>query len=340
MPLSFFRCPRSSSPGSWQSAPSPREATLKSPRRVRHETCGAGRPHRLWCRGRVRRGRARDLLANLLPNAGFLLSDGFRRGRRRPRDRQAERRGRGDDVRSDTHRHAGTLGRRQDACRRSRDKGRGRRREITELSTTIDSLARSGLPFYIVPDVQTGDLGRQDTLTRGARFLSQVRTAHPWLVMQSLDTVVDRLRAKKSAAEVALLRKAAQISARGHQEAMKATAPAAARTRYRRCSRDLPPARWGPAGIWEHRGLGTQRHDSALHAGRSRHARRRAAAHRRGDVIRTLLGRRRVPCPSTGGSARHNARYIRSSAMRRKRSFVRSSLASGTQSQTIPGKQS
>ena len=41
----------------------------------------------------------------------------------------------------------------------------------------------------------------------------------------SLDTVVDRLRAKKSATEIALLRKAAQISARAHIEAMKATAP-------------------------------------------------------------------------------------------------------------------
>ena len=98
-------------------------------------------------------------------------------------------------------------------------------REIAELSTAIDSLATSGLPFYIVPDVQTGDWVAQDTLTRGARFLSQLRVAHPWLVMQSLDSVVDRLRAKKSAAEVALLRKATQISARAHQEAMKATAP-------------------------------------------------------------------------------------------------------------------
>jgi Xaa-Pro aminopeptidase len=43
--------------------------------------------------------------------------------------------------------------------------------------------------------------------------------------MRSLDTIVDRLRAKKSAGEIALLRKAAQISVRGHREAMKATAP-------------------------------------------------------------------------------------------------------------------
>jgi len=99
-------------------------------------------------------------------------------------------------------------------------------RDITQLRTAIDSLAAtSGLPFYVIPDVQTSDYVAQDSLTRGARFLAQVRLAHPWLAMQSLDPAVDQLRAKKSAAEVALLRKATQISSRGHQEAMKAAAP-------------------------------------------------------------------------------------------------------------------
>ncbi len=98
-------------------------------------------------------------------------------------------------------------------------------REIAQLRTAIDSLATTGLPFYIVPDVQTRDYVVEDSLTRGALFLSQVRVAYPWLVMHSLDSVVGQLRAKKSATEIALLRKAAQISVRGHQEAMKAAAP-------------------------------------------------------------------------------------------------------------------
>jgi len=98
-------------------------------------------------------------------------------------------------------------------------------REIAQLSAAIDSLAVSGLPFYVIADVQAGDYGTLDSLTRGSRFLSQLRVSHPWLVMRSLDTAVSRLRAKKSTGEIALLRKAAQISVRGHQEAMKATAP-------------------------------------------------------------------------------------------------------------------
>jgi Xaa-Pro aminopeptidase len=98
-------------------------------------------------------------------------------------------------------------------------------RDIADLTTTIDSLAKTDLPFFVVPDVQTADYATEDSLTRGARFLSGLRLAHPWLVARSLDEDVARLRARKGPAEVALLRKAAEISARAQTEGMKATAP-------------------------------------------------------------------------------------------------------------------
>ena len=97
--------------------------------------------------------------------------------------------------------------------------------DISRLPVAVDSLAALGLPFYVVSDAQTGDYVSRDTLTRGRRFLSQVRLGHPFLVMHSLDTLVNRLRARKSAAELALLRRATEISSRAHREAMKATAP-------------------------------------------------------------------------------------------------------------------
>src|SRR4051812_41684268 len=65
----------------------------------------------------------------------------------------------------------------------------------------------------------------EDSLSRGSRFLLQLRAAHPTLAISSLDTTVDRMRARKSPTEIALLRRAAEISSRGHREAMKATAP-------------------------------------------------------------------------------------------------------------------
>ncbi len=98
-------------------------------------------------------------------------------------------------------------------------------RDIGQLAAAVDSLADSHLPFYVVSDIQASDYAATDSLTRGSRFLSQIRVSHPWLPMRSLDTLVTRMRAKKSASEIALLRKAAQISVKAHQEAMKATAP-------------------------------------------------------------------------------------------------------------------
>jgi Xaa-Pro aminopeptidase len=98
-------------------------------------------------------------------------------------------------------------------------------RDIAQLQGKVDSLAADGLPFYVIPDVQTADYAEEDSLTRGARFLSRLRLAHPWLVTHSLDSTVRHLRARKSPAEIALLRKAVEISVRAHTEAMKATAP-------------------------------------------------------------------------------------------------------------------
>jgi Xaa-Pro aminopeptidase len=98
-------------------------------------------------------------------------------------------------------------------------------RDIGQFRAVIDSLAGTGLAFYVVPDFQAGEYMTQDSLTRGNRFLAQLRVDHPFLLVHSLDDPVTRLREKKSAAEIDLLRKAARISALAHREAMKATAP-------------------------------------------------------------------------------------------------------------------
>jgi Xaa-Pro aminopeptidase len=98
-------------------------------------------------------------------------------------------------------------------------------RDIAEFRSAVDSLARSGLPFYVVPDFETSDYAEKDSLTRGSRWMAEVRSAHPWLVTHSLNGEIRRLRARKSAAEIALLRRATDISVRAHREAMKAAAP-------------------------------------------------------------------------------------------------------------------
>ncbi|HEX6104622.1 MAG TPA: aminopeptidase P N-terminal domain-containing protein [Gemmatimonadales bacterium] len=98
-------------------------------------------------------------------------------------------------------------------------------RDVSELRAAVDSLAAGPLPFYVVTDARSGDYAARDSLTRGASFLARLRREHPWLVVHSLDTLVTRLRARKSPAEIALLRRATEISAHAHREALKAAAP-------------------------------------------------------------------------------------------------------------------
>jgi Xaa-Pro aminopeptidase len=69
------------------------------------------------------------------------------------------------------------------------------------------------------------DFVAEDTLSRGSRLVAQLRTTHPSVKITSLDSVVNGMRAKKSASEIALLRRAVDISTTAHVEAMKAVAP-------------------------------------------------------------------------------------------------------------------
>jgi Xaa-Pro aminopeptidase len=98
-------------------------------------------------------------------------------------------------------------------------------RALGGLRAAVDSLAASGLPLYVVGDVHTADFARQDSLTRGSRFVELLRRDHPHLAIQPLDSVVLRMRARKSPAEIALLRRAAEISGEAHRHAMRALAP-------------------------------------------------------------------------------------------------------------------
>jgi Xaa-Pro aminopeptidase len=56
-------------------------------------------------------------------------------------------------------------------------------------------------------------------------FVRSLAARHPGLVVKSAHPIVDQLRAKKSPAEIALLKKAAEISSEGHRAAMTAPVP-------------------------------------------------------------------------------------------------------------------
>jgi Xaa-Pro aminopeptidase len=98
-------------------------------------------------------------------------------------------------------------------------------RSFTSLSATLDSLAATGLPFYTLGDFEDADFARADSLTRGQAFVKAFAVKHPGLVVRNAHPFVDQLRARKTAAEIALLKKAADISSEGHRAAMLTANP-------------------------------------------------------------------------------------------------------------------
>jgi Xaa-Pro aminopeptidase len=100
-------------------------------------------------------------------------------------------------------------------------------RSLPALQPAVDSLVSLGLPIYDLRDFASSDAATQDSLTRGAQFLGylvsrrrgaelEIRDAHP---------LVDNLRARKSAAELALLRRAIDITVASLKQTMRSAKP-------------------------------------------------------------------------------------------------------------------
>jgi Xaa-Pro aminopeptidase len=98
-------------------------------------------------------------------------------------------------------------------------------RPLAALAGVLDSLAGTGLPFYDIPDVETMDFAANDTLTRGQQAMKGLARRFPALTVRDGMRHVLALRARKSPAELALIRAAAAISSEGHRAAMLAANP-------------------------------------------------------------------------------------------------------------------
>jgi Xaa-Pro aminopeptidase len=94
-----------------------------------------------------------------------------------------------------------------------------------ELEHYVDSLAATGMPLYSVSDFQSNEFSARDSTSTGRLFLRRIQAAHPDLEIREVNGWVDELRARKSEAEQALLRKAAEISSRAVEAAMAAIEP-------------------------------------------------------------------------------------------------------------------
>jgi Xaa-Pro aminopeptidase len=98
-------------------------------------------------------------------------------------------------------------------------------RSIDALAAQLDSLSASRFPFYTLSDFATADASTTDSLTRGAHFMRGFAEGHPGLVVKDAHPVLDSLRTRKSAAEVAMLRRAIDNTGGALHEAMRALKP-------------------------------------------------------------------------------------------------------------------
>jgi Xaa-Pro aminopeptidase len=98
-------------------------------------------------------------------------------------------------------------------------------RSNADLNPLLDSLATSGLPYYFVSDAESEEFIGNDSLTFGRALARRLKASHPALDVRDATPIVEALRAKKSAAEVALIKRAADLSVLGHRAAMQALAP-------------------------------------------------------------------------------------------------------------------
>lgn len=94
------------------------------------------------------------------------------------------------------------------------------------LATVVDSLVATGLPVYSLADFEDADFARQDSLTRGQSFIKSLVASHPGLVVTNAHPIVNQMRAHKTLAEIAALRRAAEISSDGHRAVLLMPEPA------------------------------------------------------------------------------------------------------------------
>jgi len=98
-------------------------------------------------------------------------------------------------------------------------------RDVGEWPAVLDSLASARLPLYVIGDFPGDDVGAGASLTSDQQLVAALRRRHPELVVKNATPQVEQLRAVKSPGELALIRTAADITARAQHAAMLALEP-------------------------------------------------------------------------------------------------------------------
>ena len=99
-----------------------------------------------------------------------------------------------------------------------------RGRSVAELPAVLDSLARTGMPFHVVGEfgAPEGPSGGFTVRSPDEQMMDALQKKYPALTVTPVNDVVQQLRGTKSAAELALIRQAVDITVRAQKEAMAA----------------------------------------------------------------------------------------------------------------------
>ena len=98
-------------------------------------------------------------------------------------------------------------------------------RSMAALAPMLDSIAATRPTLFTLRDYAGYDYADSDSLTRGAAFLRAFSSRHPGLDVRDAHPTTDSLRARKSPAELALLRRAIDVTVAAQHEAMATVRP-------------------------------------------------------------------------------------------------------------------
>ena len=97
-------------------------------------------------------------------------------------------------------------------------------RPLAALSTVVDSVIGAGASIYTLRDVRPYG-NAPDSLTRGATLAATLRRRTPAVTLRSADAQLDTLRARKSDAELALIRRADEVTSASLRETIARMRP-------------------------------------------------------------------------------------------------------------------
>ena len=99
-------------------------------------------------------------------------------------------------------------------------------RDVRDFLQVLDSLAATPLPFYVIGDFPGEELGGEGSvLSTDQQLMLALRKRHPGLVVKIANGPVEQLRGTKSMSELAMIRKAVDVTVMAQREAMQALEP-------------------------------------------------------------------------------------------------------------------